>query len=658
FFGCVAEGCDWLQAGNAAKNRVLRHAAHECKHLSTELRKWAITQSAGGSLGSKLEPHTPSPSPACSSTLTAGPQSIDKPATKLSIQHDFTELGKKEWQDKLDFCIMKLICVNGLAPNILDSDEWKEFIQVATKSKLKATPSDKFEYDYIPNEAARVQQLTVEALRQHHNLTFTFDGSDTLGRDSVYTGHVTTPDRTTYFLSFKEGTNESHTAEWVKSFVLDSMDIVGREHFAGTCADSTGNTRKGRTLVKDAVPTVMALPDPCHHIHNTVKDITNLPEFQNMISVLRAVIKHFSHSNFGNKLLKNAQADDEVTKGLVKIGKTRFATHYSAAVALDRCFTNIQNLIVTKAIKPKNKEMVDTITGQRDSMVFKLNLLQYTRIVDPLARSLWSLEAQESTMGDVYLFYMAIGAELKDLFEMGEKRTGIDVTLAQKITKIFNKRYREFIDATPDDPYFTTLYLDPRFVGSDIFKKSGTIPTPVIVLPAAQPNSITDEAQQAPNPYRRAKKALLQLLRNEVQMFGDHKESSSIASLVKMTGASGVTIKNEFSVQLLAYSCREFPFMDPIGAQTVLQWWRSLVTHPKARVLAFLAVKLYSVLPNSMPDERWGSTKTRTNTPLRNHQKVSTLANMIQVGDWYGKHMVSLYLSSRAASDSFDVHRK
>jgi hypothetical protein len=54
-----------------------------------------------------------------------------------------------------------------------------------------------------------------------------------------------------------------------------------------------------------------------------------------------------------------------------------------------------------------------------------------------------------------------MGAELKELLALDEEETGIVPGLAQKIKRIFNSRYKEFIEESPDDPYFTTFYLDP-----------------------------------------------------------------------------------------------------------------------------------------------------------------------------------------------------
>jgi hypothetical protein len=52
-----------------------------------------------------------------------------------------------------------------------------------------------------------------------------------------------------------------------------------------------------------------------------------------------------------------------------------------------------------------------------------------------------------------------------------------------------------------------------------------------------------------------------------------------------------------------------------------------------------IAVKIFSVLVNSMPDERSGSKITWFNSLLRSRQSVQTLTDMVQIGQWYGSHV-------------------
>jgi hypothetical protein len=49
--------------------------------------------------------------------------------------------------------------------------------------------------------------------------------------------------------------------------------------FSGITCNSTGNTRLARELIHNAHPTIIILADPCHQLHNSIKDICNLEYF-------------------------------------------------------------------------------------------------------------------------------------------------------------------------------------------------------------------------------------------------------------------------------------------------------------------------------------------------------------------------------------------
>jgi len=65
--------------------------------------------------------------------------------------------------------------------------------------------------------------------------------------------------------------------ESINSQVINS---IGPERFAAICSDNTGNTRKARRNIAGRFPNIMNLADVCHHLANTAKDISRLPEFQ------------------------------------------------------------------------------------------------------------------------------------------------------------------------------------------------------------------------------------------------------------------------------------------------------------------------------------------------------------------------------------------
>jgi hypothetical protein len=54
---------------------------------------------------------------------------------------------------------------------------------------------------------------------------------------------------------------------------------IGPERFCAIGSDSTGNTKWAREGAADEIVTLLVVPDPCHHLSNTIKDITKLSYF-------------------------------------------------------------------------------------------------------------------------------------------------------------------------------------------------------------------------------------------------------------------------------------------------------------------------------------------------------------------------------------------
>lgn len=120
----------------------------------------------------------------------------------------------KKFQNSVDHIIMRLICVRGLVPNVLDSPEWKE-LMIKLNGMYKPSSSDAFCDTFIPQEAVFVQSKQIELLKGEENLTLTFDGTTIRCNESFYTAHATTSSRQSFFLDGHEGSGESHDRKWI-----------------------------------------------------------------------------------------------------------------------------------------------------------------------------------------------------------------------------------------------------------------------------------------------------------------------------------------------------------------------------------------------------------------------------------------------------------
>jgi hypothetical protein len=121
--------------------------------------------------------------------------------------------------------------------------------------------------------------------------------------------------------------------------------------------------------------------------------------------------------------------------------------------------TRRETIINTYFIQRKSVQLLFSNLLSVKYLEFQLVLLQYVRIVEPLIRSLWALEASHATASDVFIFFTACAAALKKLFEQDPEETGIPRTLANTIVDKFNDRYDELF---ANDIYFCAFALDPR----------------------------------------------------------------------------------------------------------------------------------------------------------------------------------------------------
>ncbi|KAG8776331.1 hypothetical protein FRC12_000974 [Ceratobasidium sp. 428] len=110
--------------------------------------------------------------------------------------------------------------------------------------------------------------------------------------------------------------------------------------------------------------------------------------------------------------------------------------------------------------------------------------------------------------------------------------------------------------------------------------------------------------------------------------------SKRAAEVAKTAQSLNWSFDDLFKSQLAAYLRSEYPFIFPPTAPTSfspLKFWTEKEKHPDANLLAPVAIKLFSLVPNSMAEERTVSCFTKLNAKDRSRHKVSTLVHMTRI---------------------------
>ncbi|KDQ16586.1 hypothetical protein BOTBODRAFT_107033 [Botryobasidium botryosum FD-172 SS1] len=463
-----------------------------------------------------------------------------------------------------------------------------EHVAIANKH-LTSFSGDTLAESEIPKASAAIIEITLDLLRTYYHLMIGFDGGTTRRPQSIYTVTITIPDtREAFLMEGDEASGVSHTGEHLKDLILKVMDSVGRERFSGIVSDNTGNTKLARELVAQEIPTIIILADPCHHLNNTIKDICKIGHFKEVsichsflfskcIKHPRKVTKHFRMSSYASTHLAATRRKLEIGQGLVSAGKTRFGSIYYSLKSVVRCLPPIRRLISTGLVS----------------------------VLDPLAKAITCLESSHSTASDVYVFWIAIMATYQcDIFK--DNSWGLPENVIEEIHRIINYRYNEMMTGPGKEVYITAFFLDP------------------IIVRSQSERDDNDISQRIPS-YRRIGTYLTALLMQEIIA-----DSSPIFSTYDDAQDVRFTLHQQFA----AYARQLHPFNRHRG-EPAMDYWKKLKDDPDASILALLAIKLFSLVPNSMAEERTVSTFTRLNTKARACQKASTIVQMTRIQQHY-----------------------
>ena len=132
-----------------------------------------------------------------------------------------SKTGAKKLKDlKSNQAVLEFICALGLAPTIVNTNEWKTVVH-SFDTSANTYSSTKFADTCIPAKAIHVTDEAIAHLKKLNNLTISFDGGTTWATKFIYTIHITTPQsRQAYLIEGSERSGESHTGEQIADKLL------------------------------------------------------------------------------------------------------------------------------------------------------------------------------------------------------------------------------------------------------------------------------------------------------------------------------------------------------------------------------------------------------------------------------------------------------
>lgn len=212
---------------------------------------------------------------------------------------------------------------------------------------------------------------------------------------------------------------------------------------------------------------------------------------------------------------------------------------------------------------------------------YELGLNQLLGVTEGAARTAQCLEAAKANPADVYLFWLAMLASIKQ--SLDDPKLAIPTAVKEQVRGVANYRWREFFEDGPSQVHLAAFYLNPRtsnllvtrseltmhylptvYARSDIF----TNPNPFFESPAAAAlNQQVPEGVKHPKTFLAVARFVAQVAANEI----NHGINPAFT---EWRSRGGNAFQAAIRQQFIAYSHGHFPFNAPVVKdQGIAAWW-------------------------------------------------------------------------------------
>jgi hypothetical protein len=101
--------------------------------------------------------------------------------------------------------------------------------------------------------------------------------------------------------------------------------------------------------------------------------------------------------------------------------------------------------------------LYDGKNGATAGLLFEMALSQFVDIGYPIAGAIKCIEAAATNPADVYLYWLAILARMKEVLQT----SNLPDSVCSEIRGIMNRRWCEFFVEGPTNVHLTAFYLNP-----------------------------------------------------------------------------------------------------------------------------------------------------------------------------------------------------
>ncbi|KAF8595754.1 hypothetical protein BDV93DRAFT_456163 [Ceratobasidium sp. AG-I] len=135
-------------------------------------------------------------------------------------------------------------------------------------------------------------------------------------------------------------------------------------------------------------------------------------------------------------------------------GKTRFAGWHYTSKSLQCCLPAFEELVESDVIEIKKLVFFKNVSTSGE---FKKRVIQLEKLTEPFAKAIKSLESGHSNPSNVFIFYMAVMATLRQLLDNNKIELSLPHNVITQVQKSACSRYYSMVLASGQEVYLATF---------------------------------------------------------------------------------------------------------------------------------------------------------------------------------------------------------
>lgn len=307
-------------------------------------------------------------------------------------------------RDETDNRVSRAIYACGLPFNVVRSPYWQDMLKAVNEAPRGYKGPN---FEKVRTTLLRKEKLIVEKILEPVRFNWSSNGvsiisdgwTDTANRPLI--NIIVMSPSGPYFLRAIDASGEEKTAEWIAEKISESIELVGPSNVVQVITDNARSCKAAGAIIEGLYDHIFWTPCVVHSLNLAFKSIVAEVEWMKTICEEAREVQIF----ITNHQHAQAMYREFARLQLLKVGETRFASHYIMLKRLVEMRDGLSSMVVSpqwQTWKQSNSEKSMRVRGTILDEAWWVQAELFVSIMEPLVDLLKLCDSDVPMLGDIY----------------------------------------------------------------------------------------------------------------------------------------------------------------------------------------------------------------------------------------------------------------